>query len=224
MQLDDLKEAWAAHGAAMERSLAIDERILRELLLRRVRFALAPFVLWRVLEVALGVMALFAGMPVLVAHLSDPRYVVVGGALAVFAAGLTGFCAYQLTLALQLDLAGPVTAIQRQIEHLKLAEYRALKWALLGGILLWLPAPLVLLEALSGVPFLARVEASFLVANLAVGLAVLGLGLALSRRYVEHPGLAPAARRIVDALSSRSVRVAGAHLEELARFEREDPS
>ena len=223
MQLDDLKEAWAAHGAALERSLAIDERLLREMLLRKARFALAPFVLFRAMEIALGVAALFGGMPVLIAHAPEPRYLVVGGALAVFAIGLTGLSIHQLTLALHLDYAGAVTAIQRQIEHLKLAEYRAFKWALLGGILLWLPAPLVLLEALSGAPFLARVESAFLVANLAVGLAFLGLGLALSRRYVEHPLLAPAARRIVDALSSRSVRVAGAHLEELARFEREDP-
>ncbi len=37
--LDDLKRVWAEHGAVLERSLAINERLLRETMLRKVRFA-----------------------------------------------------------------------------------------------------------------------------------------------------------------------------------------
>jgi hypothetical protein len=223
MQLDDLKQAWAAHGARLERSLAIDERLLREMLLRRVRFALAPYVLWRALEVALGAAALLAVVPVLVAHLGEPRYVVVAGTLAVFAAGMTALCVYLFVQCLQLDLGGPVTAIQRDVQRIKLAEYHAVKWALLGGVLLWLPAALVLLEALTGVAALARVDLAWLAGNLVFGLAVLALGQALSRRYVERSDLGPLARRVVDAISGRSLRAAAAHLAELASFEREAP-
>ena len=133
MQLDDLKEAWAAHGAKLERSLAIDERLLREMLLRKVRFALAPYVLWRALEIALGVATLLLVVPVLVAHVAEPRYVVLAGTLAVFTVWLTALCTYLLVASLQLDYGGPVTALQRDVERVKLAEYRALKWALLGA-------------------------------------------------------------------------------------------
>jgi hypothetical protein len=158
---------------------------------------------------------------VLAAHVDEPRYLVVAGALAVFAVALTALHAYLLVGVLQLDHAGPVTALQRDVERIRLAEYRALKWALLGGCLFWLPVPIVLLEALTGVEVLARVHLSWLAANLAVGLAILTAGLWLSHRYVERPGLGPRARRIVDALSGRGLRVAAGHLEELARFERE---
>jgi DNA-directed RNA polymerase specialized sigma24 family protein len=43
-----------------------------------------------------------------------------------------------------------------------------------------------------------------------------------SRRYVERPGLGPRARRILDAVSGRSLRSATVHLAELASFVRDD--
>ncbi|HEX6883610.1 MAG TPA: hypothetical protein VF530_09530 [Planctomycetota bacterium] len=221
MRLDDLERAWSAHGATLERSLALNERILRELLLRKVRLALAPFVLFRGLEVLLGLGALALAVPVLGAHLAEPRYLLLAGPVVALAAGLTGLVLWLLVHALRLDPARPVTVLQRELELLKLTEYRALKWALLGGTLLWLPAPLVLLEALSGVPFLARLDLGWLVANVVVGLGLLLAGQLLSRRLVERTDLSPVARRVVDALSSRSLRAAARHLEDLARFERE---
>jgi len=221
MQLDDFKEAWSAHGARLEKSLAIDERLLRELLLGKVRFALAPYVLWRALEVALALAALLVVVPVLTAHGAEPRYLVAGGPLAVYLAGLGARSAHLLVRGLQLDYGGPVTVLQRDVERIRLAEYRALKWALLGGFVLWLPAALVLFEALTGVEALARVELPWLIANLALGLGLLALGQALSKRHVERE-LGPRARRVVDALSGRALRTATSHLAELARFESEN--
>ena len=223
MQLDDLKEAWAAHGARLERSLAIDERLLRETFLRKVRFALAPYVLRRAVEVALGVGAMLVVVPILVAHRAEPRYVVAAGALAVFAAGITALSAYLLVNGLRLDYGGAVTAIQRDVQRIRLAEYRAFKWTLLGGVVIWLPAALILFEALTGVDALARVDLAWFAANLVFGLAILALGQALSRKYVERKDLTPFARRLVDAVSGRSLRAVTAHLAELARFEREEP-
>ena len=222
MQLDDLKEAWAAHGAALERSLAIDERLLREVLLRKVRFALAPYALGRALEIVLGVAVLVVLMPLLVAHAAEPRYLVVGGGLAAFAVGLTALHVHLLVRVVQLDHGGPVTAIQREVERIRRAEVRAFKWALLGGIVFWLPAALVAFEAVTGVTALARVDLAWLAANLLFGLAVLALGQAWSRKHVERPDLSPRMRRLVDALSGRALRAAADHLAELAQFEREE--
>lgn len=222
MQLDDLKTAWAAHGSVLERSLAIDERLLREVLLRKVRLGLAPYVLWRTLEFALGVGAMLLIAPVFVVHIFEPRYVVAVGAVAVYAAGLTALCAHLMVSGLRLDYDGPVTVLQRDIERIRLAEYRAFKWALLGGVALWLPAALVLFEALSGADVLARVDLAWLAANLLFGLVVLALGQALSRKYVER-SVSPWARRVVDALTGRSLHAAQSRLAELARFVREEP-
>jgi hypothetical protein len=223
MQLDDLKAAWAAHGTTLERSLAIDERLLRETLLRKVRLALTPYVLWRTLDVALGIAALLVVMPVLAAHVTEPRYVVVAGALAAFTFAITALRTSLLVNALQLDYAGPVTSIQRGLERVKIAEYRAFKWMLLGGVTIWLPAMLVLFEVLTGVGALARVDLAWLAANLILGLVVLALGQWWSKKHVERSDLSPWARRLVDALSGRSLRSAAGHLAELSRYEREEP-
>ncbi|MDZ4754751.1 MAG: hypothetical protein SGJ11_09670 [Phycisphaerae bacterium] len=222
MQLDDLKEAWAAHGAVMERSLAIDERLLREVLLRKVKFAIAPHVLWRALEVALGIAAMLAVVSVLVAHTAEPRYLIVAGALAVFTFAMTAMTAYLLVRSLQLDYDGPVATIQRTVERIKLAEYRVFKWALLGGVVMWLPVLLVLFEALTGINALGRVDLVWLVSNLLFGVVFLAIGQALSRKYVERRDLKPWARRLVDALAGRPLQRVAAHLAELSRFEREE--
>lgn len=223
MQLDELKEAWAAHGRVLEQSLAIDERLLREVLLRKVRFALAPYVLWMAFEVALGIAVTLAVVPVLAAHITEPRYVVVAGALVVFTLVITAMGAYLMVNSLRLDYDGPVTTIQRDIARIKLVEYHAFKWALLGGVLLWLPALLVPFEALTGVDALARLHLPYLVSNLIVGLVVLAVGQAWSRKYVERSHPSPWAGRLVDALSGRSLRSATGHLAELSSYEREEP-
>jgi hypothetical protein len=219
MELDDLKGAWAAHTATLERSLAIQQRLLRETLLRRPRLALAPWMIWRALEVALGVAAIGATVPVLLAHAGEPRYAVLVGGLLAFAVIMTALSTHLLVRSLALDWGRPVTAIQREVEQIRIVEYRAIKWALLGGVVFWLPALLVLFEALTGFPVLARVELPWLVANVAFGLVVLALGQALSRRFVERPGLGAGARRVIDAVSGRGLRQAAERLAEVGRFE-----
>ena len=223
MHIDDLKDAWAGHGAMLERSLTINERLLREVLLRKVRFALSPYVVWKALELAIGIAALLVVMSVFADHIAEPRYIVVAGALAVFAAWITALCAYLLVNALRLDYGGAVTALQRDVARIKMVEYRALKWALLGGVLLWLPALLVPFEALTGIDALGRVPLAYLVANLVVGLIVFVAGMLWSTKYVEQPNSKFRTRQWVDALSGRSLQRAAGHLAELSTFEREEP-
>ncbi len=221
MQLEEMTSVWARSAARLERSLAIDERILRSLVMREVRLALAPYVLFRALEVLLGVVALAWIAPVVFAHWVEPRYLIAGGLLIVCAAGTTAQSSTLLVRTLQLDLAGPVARIQAEIGRLQMAEYRSLKWALLGGILVWLPGLLVLFEALTGVPALQRVELPFLVGNLAVGIVVLLIAQLAARRWVERAPRGHRGGRLIEALSGRGLRKTADHLAELAGFQDE---
>jgi len=221
MELDDLKTAWAAHGAMLERSLAINEHLLRETMLGKVRSKLAPFVVWRAVEAVLGVVMLFVVGSVLAAHATEPRYLVAGGAVLAFTVAMTALCTTLLVHGARLAYDRPVTVIQRAVERIKLLEFRATKWAFLGGVLVWLPGLLVLFEAVTGVPALARVDLAWLISNLAFGAIVLVVGHILAKRYVDRPDLGPRARRFVDALTGRSLRAVTGHLAELARFERD---
>ena len=217
MDLDDFKQAWTAHGIALERSLAINERLLRETLLGKTRRALAPFAVARAIELAIGIVVSLAVIAVIARHPTELRYLLVGVPLAVFSIAITASCGVLLARIAKLDYSGAVTALQRELEEVNVVEYHATKWAVLGGTLLWLPALLVVFEAVTGVPALGRVDLRYLLANLAFGAGVLGLGLWLSRRYVERAG----ASRIAGALSGRSLRTARAHLIDLAQFQRD---
>lgn len=218
MDLDDMKSVWAAYGAKLERSLAINERLLREVMMRKARFAVARYSVLRTLEVAFGVVALALTLRVLVKHAGEPRYLVLASAVVVFSAGFTWLCSYMLVASLRLDYSATVTAIRRDVERLKLVEFHVTKWAILGGTLLWLPILLVSCEIISGAPVLARIDLSWLIGNLAFGLGALAIGQAWSRKYVEHPGRGPLAQQVVDALSGKSLQIVTAHLAELASF------
>lgn len=222
MELDDLKGAWADHGTRLARNVAIDEARLSRPATRRLRLTLAPYVAWLAVELALGVALLAAVTSVLAGHLDEPRYVVAGGALWIVAFWTTASCAYLVVASAELDSAGPVAAIQHDLERMKLVEYRALKWALLGGVLAWLPASLILFEAFTGVAALARVDLAYLVVNLVFGLAVVVAGHAWSKAYVERAGASSWARTLLDATSGRGLRKAAERLDEIARFVRED--
>lgn len=222
MELDDLRSAWAEHGARLERGLAIDEARLSRSATRRMRRTLVPYVAWLAIEFAIGVALLALVTSVLVVHVDEPRYVVAGGALWVVTFWTTASCAYLAVAGAQLDYAGPVTEIQRDLERMKLVEYRALKWALLGGVLAWLPLSLIVFEAFTGLEALARVELAYLAANLVVGFGVVLAARVLSRRYVERGDARPWARMLVDAASGRGLRKAAARLDELARFAQDE--
>lgn len=221
MQLDDLQKVWTAHGAALERSLAIDERLLRELLLGKVQRAMRPHLLWRAFEVALALAFVVLAAPLLVANLESPRYLLAIGALLVYLVVFVANGVRSLHAGARLDLGAPVTEMQRDLRQLQFAEFRALEWALFGGVVVWLPALLALFEAVTGVPALARVDLAWLLGNLAFGAVVLAAGRWWSRRFVRAEALRPWARRLVDAVSGRGLQTAARQLDELARFERQ---
>lgn len=218
---EDLRSAWAVHGAKLERCLQVNERLLREVLAKKARWALVPHLVFRALELVVGVVLLALITPVVVRHLEEVRYALVGGAAVGFLVALTALTGYLLGRGTSLRYDRPVAEVRGELERLALLEYRSFKWALLGGTLLWLPIALLALEALGGVDLLARVDGAWLVANLVVGAALLGLGHVVSRRLVERSQDPERASRIVLALSGRGLRAARARLAELAAFERE---
>lgn len=222
MDLDDLKAEWAEHRALFQRSVALDERIMQEIVLGKVRSSLRPYAIARGFEIVVGAIVFILAAAVTVAHLAEPKYLAVAGTFAVFVACMTARCVQGLVASRELDEAGPVTAIQHHIERMKLAELHTFKWALLGGVVFWLPALLVILEAVTGFDAIARIDLGYLVANMALGAVLLGAAWLWARRYVDRPDIGPRARRIVDAVAGRSLHVASRRLADLARFVRDE--
>jgi hypothetical protein len=221
MQDDDLRQLWARHDEKLDRCLRLNEERLRTKVLGETRTSVLGHRLFLVAELVVGAVALLLLGFFVAERVAEPRWVAAGGALHVFVAGVVGLVIHQLVLFARLDYDGPVNAVQRAIERIELAEYRAFKWTLLGGVLLWVLVPIVAFEALSGVDLFAEVPAAWIVANLVLGVVVLAIGQAWSRKHVEVESARPWARRLVKHLSGRSLQRARRRLTELASFELE---
>lgn len=217
--MDELRELWARNDDKLDRALSLNETLLRTLTADRAKSALAGLERTAIIEACLGGVATILTGIFLANHVDALRYFSLGVAVLVYAVALTAMATRRLVLLGRVDFCGSVTSIQRAIESIKLSQYRAFKVALLGGILLWAPIPILMVKGFLGVDLLAELDNAWLLSNIALGVLLIFVGQWWSRRYVEREDTAPFARKLIDALSGRDLERASSFLRELASFE-----
>jgi hypothetical protein len=214
-----------------------NEHLLRNVTTRKIHSSLLPYMVWRTFEVAVGAAATALSGMVLSRHLDDWLYVTVAGSVLMFAILMTATTIALMVRAMQLDHGEQVSDVQKRVATLKLAEFRAFKWALFGGVVLWLPALLVVIEALTatvsgansglehshtnGTQLLRQVPLPWLFANMAFGLAVLALGHLWAKKHVDTKLRSPGGQRLLDYASGRQLASISRDLDELSAFSRE---
>lgn len=219
-ELEALKRTWSTQFADVDHRVATIEHQLAEGARRRVRLALLPGTLWTAAEGVLAASAAIAIAIAVVRHGGDPRYLCCGGASVAVLLGVVAFAVVRVLRTAHLDLARSVVAIQRDVARLRRVEFAALAWTLFGGIVVWLPLPLLLFEAATGAPALADVNLTWLVSNLGFGLLVAAAAVGAARRVGAGTRLRPWIARAADALSGRGMRRAAVQLTELEQFAR----
>ena len=195
MDLDDLKSTWATHGAALERSLAITEQLLRETMTTKAHAAMIPYVRWRVVELVVGALASVIVGSILASHLGESRYLLAGGAVLAYAIGMTVASAVIVVRGSRFDYRGPVTVIQRQLEELRSSTIER-ELGVLGGVVVWLQLPLYV-RGCDRCTLTAKWTLACLVANLASDRCSRGILLAQRSGTDES--------RIVNSLSGLSL-------------------
>lgn len=221
MELDELKSSWAALDRKLEHSFALERQRLARDTAEAARRAVLRGWCGRLAEMAVGAGVAAASIQVVADHLDSLRYLLLGGAVAALALFSTIATGVLWIRARALEPAGGVVAIQYALERLRRFEFRTLKWVFALGVLLWLPALLVVFECLTGFDALARVSLRYLAANLAFGVAAVLVVFRLAWRYVERDFESAAARKVVDALTGSGFRRAEAHIRELDEFQGE---
>jgi hypothetical protein len=220
-EIDDLRDAWREQGRALAELRALDARILEELRGERVGASLRRWRWLPMLELASGVVALLWLVRFIEEALGAP--LLVGSGVALFVAALlaTIAAAWQVALVGSIDYAAPVAEVQARLERLRLLRLRVTRWTLLLSPLLWTPLALVFGSALLGVNLQRAVGWSWILANLAVGYAVIPLGLWVLARASRRWGESAAWRRLRDDVAGRSLAGALRSLEGIAAFRRE---
>ena len=119
MQLDDLQSTWAKHGERLERVLSLNEQVMRQLTVRKVRWSLTPYLLWRSIEIVFAIGVVAAASIVLARHVDEARYLAVTPVVMLFAIFMIAKTGNLMTRAVRLDTSAEVAAMQLAIEQMR---------------------------------------------------------------------------------------------------------
>jgi hypothetical protein len=118
----------------------------------------------------------------------------------------------------KIDYSRPVTAIQKQLEMLRVLRIRITQRALLGGTVVWAPFLIVTARAFLGLDI---VNGPWLWANVAFGLCLIPLAVWISKAFGERMGRFPFMQRVMNDLAGRNLNAASEFIAKLSGFEAE---
>jgi hypothetical protein len=210
MDLDEMKQAWTQLQARVERLERVDRG-------ERVRDALRGTRRQDWLAIAGWVVfALWAGS-FWFDHREVPHLLIAGLALHGYAIAAIVLGSLQLRALMALDHGAPIVTLQRQLAALARLRARCSLALGLPWWLLWVPCMIVGLTWLTGVDFY---NAAWAWSSLGVGVIGLGASLVAARRFAARPVRSPSLRRMIDALSGKSLARAVRELDEIDAFTR----
>lgn len=222
MNLDDLSREWRERDHALEASLKLNRRLLRETWVAQQSAGIRDIGWDARFEIVTGIpcivlLGLFNSR-----HLHDWWFLIPGVALQIWVTLALIFGIHERLALRAVDLAQPVTMLQREIEALKMRRMTKLKWAFLTGQVVWyVPFMLVLFKGLFGVNLytLSPWLHDHIFIHIAVGAALIPLGVLLLRRLDTRLSHKRWFQRFTDNLAGRDIMEAKAFLERLRGFE-----
>lgn len=129
-------------------------------------------------------------------------------ALAAYAIGMAGALIRQLMMILRVDSSQPVAEIQRRVEQVRVARIRATQWGVLAGLVVWMPALVVVVEAFWGPGFYRLFGMPWAAANLLFGLALVPLALWISKTFAGRVQTSPFLQKLMRDLAGRNLTAA----------------
>lgn len=220
MNFEDLQRQWATLDKKLETSIRLNAELLRQGKLEKTKSALQrlAFFIWVELFLTIPVVLVIGSF--LANHWREPAFFIPALTLHVSAIGLMGSCIYQLVTLRQLDFSAPVLTIQKRLETLRVHRIRETKWTFLLAPLLWTPLLIVVFCGL-GVNAYATFDLTWMVANFIFGLAVVVLGIWVSKRYGHRMSHIPWIQKLMNDLAGNNLNQALGVLSTLSDFENE---
>jgi hypothetical protein len=180
MELDEFKQQWRDLDRKLDRSLALNLRLLTETRTRKSKLRLLPLLLWQPVDLVVGSVLIAYFAHFWLTNLDSIPLAASGLVLQAFSVGLVIDAVIRVLLIVRINYAAPVVTIQRYVALLRQWEIRAFKWS---WIACWLATPALLLV---GVKAAAGVNAWALSPAWIIGSAVFGVvGAALSLGFAR---------------------------------------
>ena len=192
MDLDAMRDRWQESGRRAEAALGFDPVAVRTALAARTQRAFRWHSGFLLVGIAIGAAVSALLLWIGWRQLGDWRY-------ALMSASLLALVGAELVVDLRQFLAlralapdAPLLQVRATLDLLRARRVAMAKWIALTALLLWWPALLLAFKVLTGVDALRFVPPSVVWVNLALGLAAIPVGLALSswlsRRYGDRAG------------------------------------
>lgn len=219
MNLEQLQQLWTAQDARLDRMVRVNTELLRQQTIAGTRSRLRGLRFGIGLELlcAIATVLLFGWF--LAEHIGELRFVAPAAVLQVMAIAHLAATVRQFAGASIAD-DGPVLAVQRQLEAVRVLRIKTTKWVFVLAPLAWTPLLVVALR-IGGVDAYAKLDGDWLLANLLFGVLWIPFLLWLCRRYAERFGRSPFVQRLMRDIGGRSLAAAIDRLGAIAEFERE---
>jgi len=222
MELDELRQHWAAYDRRLDEVLRLNRQLLRSTNLGRIRSAMQRLRAVLGFELVLDLILVVALGAFMAAHLSEPRFLIPAIVLNLVVLGTLVATLQQWVRASALDYDAPVATIQHRLEAVRVSRIRSTQWLLLLAPLLWTPLLIVALRAGLGVDAYALLGVRYLIANLLFGLAFVPVMWWACRRFADRLDRAPWVQRLARDVAGRNLTAALDQLASIAAFEREE--
>jgi hypothetical protein len=209
MELDELKAKWVEHDRKLETSIRLNRQLLRDNYTGRARTALRRLAaLLSVGSISLLAVIVFLGA-FIHSNLGIPELVWSAVLLDVLAVAALIGVNFQIGLALNIDYDQPVAAIQKRIETLKRVRIRYVQGICVLSVLTWFPMFVVVMKVFLGINVYRTFDPSWILWNVAIGLAVIPPGIWLVRKFGNRMS------------AGYNVSAASGFLKKLEQFEQE---
>jgi hypothetical protein len=221
MELDDMKALWEKYDQKLDTSIRLSRQLLNAPVLRGARTAMTRMQIALAIELVLALsvtvwLGNFNWM-----NLAHARFLVPGLLLQAGAVALVGAYVRRIAAIRAIDFSGPIVAIQKQLEAIRIAEIHATKWTILLAPLAWTPFLIVAFRGLFGVDVYAHFPAAWLAGNVIFGLVVIVLERWIAHRYAERMQGSPRLQRWMRDLSGYNLAAAMKFMRAAADFEKE---
>jgi hypothetical protein len=224
MQLEELQRQWQQLDQKLERSLALETELVRQLVVqparRRVnRLAIGPAIDVALLCAGLVIVGLF-----LAGHWPDWRLVFPALVLMGCMAALLINNIRQLQIVAELDWSGPVGAIQTALNQVQVEKIRQFKWIILLSPMVWFCGFVVgvhwLLEWLSGgrANIIDKLHPGWVAGNYVFGILFVPAGYFAARALGAWGRRRGWWQSVLDGISDKSLKAATADVERWARM------
>ena len=221
VEMDDLRKTWAEYDRKLDTNIRLSRQLLMASNLNRVRSPLRRLAFFVGLESVIQLAVVVALGSFIYEHIAMVRFALPAAALDVFAIAILIAMIRQIAGALQIDYDKPIAIIQKQLEDLRVLRIRYIQGIFLVATLAWTPLLIVALKGFWGLDAYRLFGGAYLLANVLVGLAIIPLGIWLSKKFGDRMGRSPVMQRLMKDLAGYNLNAATSFLATLSEFEEE---